>query len=90
MTKTANMATRYTAELLLYLRDSPLCVKPSNLPPAAEWMGYVAGQHCSLKLHRCDSHANQPSFAERLPKPFDNSPSLLQNVLEAGLVTGYC
>ncbi|KAK1831386.1 hypothetical protein QBC39DRAFT_258966 [Podospora conica] len=33
------MATRYTADLLLHLRDSPLCVKPSNLPPAAEWMG---------------------------------------------------
>jgi len=33
------MAVRYTAEFLLYLRESPLCVKPLNLPPAEEWMG---------------------------------------------------
>ncbi|KAI0184435.1 hypothetical protein EV127DRAFT_238653 [Xylaria flabelliformis] len=33
------MATRYTAEVLIYLRDSPLCVKPPSLPPAEEWMG---------------------------------------------------
>ncbi|OIW31791.1 hypothetical protein CONLIGDRAFT_553180, partial [Coniochaeta ligniaria NRRL 30616] len=30
---------RYTAEVLLFLRDSPLCVKPAGLPPAEEWMG---------------------------------------------------
>ncbi|KAK3688537.1 hypothetical protein B0T22DRAFT_156781 [Podospora appendiculata] len=30
---------RYTADFLLYLRDSPLCVKPPSLPPAEEWMG---------------------------------------------------
>ncbi|KAK0643629.1 hypothetical protein B0T16DRAFT_392124 [Cercophora newfieldiana] len=33
------MAGRYTAEFLLHLRNSPLCVKPPNLPPAEEWMG---------------------------------------------------
>ncbi|RSL71809.1 hypothetical protein CEP54_001117 [Fusarium duplospermum] len=33
------MAVRYTAETLLYLRDSPLCIKPPNLPPAEDWMG---------------------------------------------------
>ncbi|EAQ88025.1 hypothetical protein CHGG_04644 [Chaetomium globosum CBS 148.51] len=33
------MAERYTAEFLLHLRDSPLCVKPPNLPPPEEWMG---------------------------------------------------
>ncbi|KAI0014438.1 hypothetical protein F4779DRAFT_11053 [Xylariaceae sp. FL0662B] len=33
------MAIRYTAEVLVFLRDSPLCVKPSTLPPAEEWMG---------------------------------------------------
>ncbi|KAL2120697.1 hypothetical protein VTJ04DRAFT_4724 [Mycothermus thermophilus] len=33
------MAIRYSVEELLYLRDSPLCVKPPNLPPAEEWMG---------------------------------------------------
>ncbi|KAJ4012754.1 hypothetical protein NW752_006022 [Fusarium irregulare] len=33
------MVTRYEAEYLLYLRQSPLCIKPSNLPPAEEWMG---------------------------------------------------
>lgn len=35
------MSERYSAEFLLHLRDSPLCVKPPNLPPAEEWMGYV-------------------------------------------------
>ncbi|KAL2761139.1 hypothetical protein ACRALDRAFT_2024992 [Sodiomyces alcalophilus JCM 7366] len=33
------MALRYSPEFLLYLRDSPLCTKPANLPPAEEWMG---------------------------------------------------
>ncbi|KAI0447607.1 hypothetical protein F4803DRAFT_270583 [Xylaria telfairii] len=33
------MAIRYAAEVLIFLRDSPLCVKPANLPPAEEWMG---------------------------------------------------
>ncbi|KAK3318536.1 hypothetical protein B0H66DRAFT_533037 [Apodospora peruviana] len=33
------MAARYSAEFLLHLRQSPLCVKPAGLPPAEEWMG---------------------------------------------------
>ncbi|KAL7933022.1 hypothetical protein V8C35DRAFT_67638 [Trichoderma chlorosporum] len=33
------MAIRYTAEHLLFLRESPLCTKPEKLPPAEEWMG---------------------------------------------------
>ncbi|KAI0435307.1 hypothetical protein F5Y09DRAFT_293494 [Xylaria sp. FL1042] len=33
------MAIRYTSEVLIHLRESPLCVKPTNLPPAEEWMG---------------------------------------------------
>ncbi|KAF4980107.1 hypothetical protein FZEAL_3828 [Fusarium zealandicum] len=33
------MAVRYTADHLLHLRDSPLCIKPPNLPPTEEWMG---------------------------------------------------
>ncbi|KAJ9132542.1 Ribosome biogenesis protein Urb1 [Pleurostoma richardsiae] len=33
------MALRYTAETLIFLRESPLCVKPSGLPPSEEWMG---------------------------------------------------
>ncbi|KAK9413852.1 hypothetical protein SUNI508_11548 [Seiridium unicorne] len=33
------MALRYTSDDLLYLRDSPLCVKPNSLPPAEDWMG---------------------------------------------------
>ncbi|KAK1782540.1 hypothetical protein QBC45DRAFT_224642 [Copromyces sp. CBS 386.78] len=32
-------AVQYSAEFLLYLRASPLCVKPPGLPPAEEWMG---------------------------------------------------
>ncbi|KAF7553438.1 hypothetical protein G7046_g7101 [Stylonectria norvegica] len=30
---------RYTADFLLHLRQSPLCTKPTSLPPAEEWMG---------------------------------------------------
>ncbi|AEO55244.1 hypothetical protein MYCTH_104959 [Thermothelomyces thermophilus ATCC 42464] len=33
------MPERYSAEFLLHLRQSPLCVKPPNLPPPEEWMG---------------------------------------------------
>ncbi|OLN81277.1 hypothetical protein CCHL11_07296 [Colletotrichum chlorophyti] len=33
------MALQYSAEFLVYLRNSPLCVKPPGLPPAEEWMG---------------------------------------------------
>lgn len=33
------MARRYSREELLKLKDSPLVVKPPQLPPAEEWMG---------------------------------------------------
>ncbi|KAI5868461.1 hypothetical protein GGS23DRAFT_31853 [Durotheca rogersii] len=33
------MARRYPVDVLVFLRESPLCVKPSTLPPAEEWMG---------------------------------------------------
>ncbi|KAF4333405.1 hypothetical protein FBEOM_12774, partial [Fusarium beomiforme] len=33
------MVIRYEANFLIYLRGSPLCTKPPNLPPAEEWMG---------------------------------------------------
>ncbi|KAI8959023.1 hypothetical protein F5Y11DRAFT_18758 [Daldinia sp. FL1419] len=33
------MALRYTVDALIFLRESPLCVKPGALPPAEEWMG---------------------------------------------------
>ncbi|KAI1877056.1 uncharacterized protein JN550_001128 [Neoarthrinium moseri] len=33
------MATRYSVEALLFLRESPLCTRPNALPPAEEWMG---------------------------------------------------
>ncbi|KAI9836552.1 MAG: hypothetical protein M1819_001184 [Sarea resinae] len=33
------MARPYTAEELLWLRESPLVTKPDTLPPAEEWMG---------------------------------------------------
>lgn len=34
------VAIRYEAEVLLRLRESPLCIKPKDLPPREEWMGY--------------------------------------------------
>ncbi|XDG09479.1 hypothetical protein ABKA04_009094 [Annulohypoxylon sp. FPYF3050] len=33
------MALRYSVDALVFLRESPLCTKPSTLPPAEEWMG---------------------------------------------------
>ncbi|KAJ0113906.1 hypothetical protein J7T55_010150 [Diaporthe amygdali] len=33
------VAIRYEAEVLLRLRESPLCIKPKDLPPREEWMG---------------------------------------------------
>ncbi|TPX07346.1 uncharacterized protein E0L32_010768 [Thyridium curvatum] len=33
------MSHRYSVEVLLLLKDSPLCTKPPGLPPADEWMG---------------------------------------------------
>ncbi|WQF80527.1 hypothetical protein CDEST_05541 [Colletotrichum destructivum] len=33
------MSLQYTAEFLVHLRESPLCIKPPALPPAEEWMG---------------------------------------------------
>ncbi|KAH6995704.1 hypothetical protein BKA56DRAFT_139714 [Ilyonectria sp. MPI-CAGE-AT-0026] len=38
------MALRYPADFLLHLRESPLCTRPTNLPPAEEWMGPPAEQ----------------------------------------------
>ncbi|KHN98971.1 uncharacterized protein MAM_03433 [Metarhizium album ARSEF 1941] len=38
------MAIRYSADFLLHLRDSPLCTRPTNLPPAEEWMGQTLEQ----------------------------------------------
>ncbi|EQL02958.1 hypothetical protein OCS_01319 [Ophiocordyceps sinensis CO18] len=38
------MAIRYTAAFLLHLRESPLCTRPDNLPPAEEWMGTTPEQ----------------------------------------------
>lgn len=35
-------ARRYTRDELLFLRDSPLVVKPPGLLSSAEWMGFVA------------------------------------------------
>ena len=33
------MTIRYDESALLHLRGSPLCVKPTGLPPTEEWMG---------------------------------------------------
>lgn len=41
------VAIRYEAEVLLRLRESPLCIKPKELPPREEWMGY----ECHLAQH---------------------------------------
>jgi hypothetical protein len=33
------MSRRYTFDELKHLRNSPLCIKPTSLPPAPDWMG---------------------------------------------------
>ncbi|TAQ86964.1 hypothetical protein B7494_g4721 [Chlorociboria aeruginascens] len=44
------MAVRYTPEELIFLKDSPLVVKPPGLPPAEQWMGPPADPARSTKL----------------------------------------
>ncbi|KAM0263525.1 hypothetical protein ACHAQJ_001144 [Trichoderma viride] len=55
------MAVRYTAEHLLFLRESPLCTKPEKLPPAEEWMGAPPDQ----------ARAQNKTVNDR-PRPPDN------------------
>ncbi|PSS02307.1 hypothetical protein BD289DRAFT_478960 [Coniella lustricola] len=33
------MAVRYELDFLIHLKDSPLCLKPKDLPPREDWMG---------------------------------------------------
>lgn len=42
---------QYTRDELLFLRDSPLVVKPPGLLSTAEWMGFVA--RSSIYHTRC-------------------------------------
>ncbi|KJR82282.1 uncharacterized protein SPSK_03722 [Sporothrix schenckii 1099-18] len=55
------MASRYTAEALLQLRQSPLCVKPPGLPPADQWMGPVPDPNT-----RAQTTGNRPLTSDRV------------------------
>ncbi|GAP86353.2 hypothetical protein SAMD00023353_1800550 [Rosellinia necatrix] len=82
------MAIQYTPDVLLHLRDSPLCVKPANLPPAEEWMGPPPDNFRNSQ-GRVDRHVSRNSAnaedivlgpprtmfgstLSRAAKPFDN------------------
>lgn len=42
MAPNASGGRPYTRDELIFLRDSPLVVKPTGLLSTAEWMGFVA------------------------------------------------
>ncbi|KAH6895641.1 hypothetical protein B0T10DRAFT_455888 [Thelonectria olida] len=61
------MAIRYSADFLYYLRDSPLCVKPANLPPAEEWMGPPPEQTRTQNKTTSDRpRSNDNSFLDQM------------------------
>ncbi|RYP54631.1 hypothetical protein DL769_010315 [Monosporascus sp. CRB-8-3] len=76
------MAIRYTAEALLRLRESPLCLKPNTLPPAEEWMGpppeNLRGQGNKITTDRT-RHANN-SLSEQT----NRRPGLDRNLSRNG------
>lgn len=65
------MALRYELDILLHLRESPLCVKPKDLPPREDWMGYVrVAYHCSnYVLHANRTKAPHPKQHAPRPRP---------------------
>ncbi|KAG6300419.1 hypothetical protein E4U09_006891 [Claviceps aff. purpurea] len=82
------MAIRYSADFLLHLRESPLCVRPNNLPPVEEWMGAPAEQNRNQgtktgndRPRAGDSslldQTNRRSLDRHAPRPSANSDDMV-------------
>lgn len=56
------MLIRYSAEALLQLRNSPLCVRPDSLPAGDEWMGATAEQTRTQSKTLSDRPRNDDAF----------------------------
>lgn len=76
------MYIRYSIEDLLFLRDSPLCLKPDGFPPAEEWMGAAPetsrshGQNQQQQQHQQSRSANMGAF-DKFRNNIDSPNSLL-------------
>lgn len=63
------MAVRYELEVLLHLQNSPLCVKPKDLPPREEWMGYIVHHNTPLRVGGANSATGpHQKLPDRPPK----------------------
>ncbi|KAL5624283.1 hypothetical protein BROUX41_004343 [Berkeleyomyces rouxiae] len=56
------MAIRYEHSLLLFLRDSPLCVKPKSLPPEESWIGSRQDRRQPIKTPTHQPKIDSPLF----------------------------
>ncbi|KAI9053142.1 hypothetical protein LZ554_003408 [Drepanopeziza brunnea f. sp. 'monogermtubi'] len=55
------MATRYTPDELMFLRDSPLVSRPASLPPSDQWMGPTADVTHSSRRPAAERHVPRNS-----------------------------
>ncbi|KKZ62043.1 hypothetical protein EMCG_03505 [[Emmonsia] crescens] len=66
------MARRYQPSELLQLRDSPLVVKPDNLPPLEEWMGPPPDPPLQKKNPNSREQSTQQDPANRRSSLFES------------------
>ncbi|EEH06734.1 conserved hypothetical protein [Histoplasma capsulatum G186AR] len=66
------MARRYQPSELLQLRDSPLVVKPDNLPPIEEWMGPPPDPPLQKKASNSREQSTQQDTANRRSSLFES------------------
>ncbi|OKL60911.1 hypothetical protein UA08_03559 [Talaromyces atroroseus] len=59
------MARRYEIEELLWLRDSPLVIRPDKLPPLEEWMGPIPDPTARKQNHRDQNQADSTTTPRR-------------------------
>ncbi|KAE8361653.1 hypothetical protein BDV27DRAFT_147661 [Aspergillus caelatus] len=65
------MARRYQIDELLWLRSSPLVVKPANLPPVEEWMGPIPDPTTQRKTTGPRDPNNPNETTPRRPSIFE-------------------
>ncbi|RAH82275.1 hypothetical protein BO86DRAFT_86131 [Aspergillus japonicus CBS 114.51] len=65
------MARRYHIDELLWLRGSPLVVRPPTLPPVDEWMGPIPDPTTQRKTSNSRESTNPNETTPRRPSLFD-------------------
>ncbi|EER24181.1 hypothetical protein D8B26_002374 [Coccidioides posadasii str. Silveira] len=63
---------RYQPEELLRLRESPLVIKPDNLPPIEEWMGPIPDPTAQKKNPRDPTNQLESANNQRRPSFFES------------------